>query len=124
MLKLLANFVPMSELLKKYRLPLKLQVISWFLLSENIGPHVTGYQRLIEVEDDLIILNTYELSEFYQIKFIDNSFGDWANGLVAFLLPKLSLFFYDLGEIQPFVTLQVIHKKMILNKNIKLTSTL
>ncbi|MEN0095916.1 MAG: hypothetical protein AAGB30_11075 [Pedobacter sp.] len=114
----------MSEVIKKYRLPLKLQLISWFLLNEHIGPHVTSYMRLLDIKDDEIILNTYELSIFYQNKFIDDKVNIWADGLAQFLEPKLSRFVYDLADMTQFFTLQVAHKGIITKKTIRLRSEL
>lgn len=108
----------------RYRLPLKLQVISWFLLSDNVAPHITSYQRLIDIKDRAIELNTYELSEFYQVRYINDNLEKWVDGLVIFLSPKLSRFYYDLGEVQLFVEIKVIHKKTIISRNIKLNTEL
>lgn len=115
----------MDRILQAYRVPLKMQIVSWFLLSKSVGPHVKDYNRLIVIDEEYITINTYELSEFYQLDHIDEGkLNKWANSVVDFLAPKLSRFIYDLGEIKVSFDIKIIHRKQLIAKTIMLKSEL
>jgi len=110
----------MNERIFRYRLPLKLQIVSWFLMNKNVGQHVMDYNRLINIKFDCIEINTYELSEFYRVKFINENPQRWADGMVKFLMPKFSRFVYELEDVTQFIDIRIWHNKLVINRTVKI----